>query len=195
MPPKTGRHRAPRRLTRAHPVFFALGALLPVAAGVAIWLVGQHHTPEYTTSLFGQEGEGAVTLKARLGTALFGLAVIQVLLALVMYGRRGGLSASPRRVRLTHRVIGWGAFVLSVLIAYHCVRTYGVETSSTRVYLHSVAGCALYGAFVAKVLVVHSRHLPGWLLPAAGSTLFAAIGVLWYSAPLWVLNEYAVPGL
>ncbi|MFF0725733.1 DUF6529 family protein [Streptomyces sp. NPDC004134] len=195
MPPKTGRPRSHRRPSPAHRVFIALGAVLPVAAGVAIWLIGQHHTPEYTTSLFGQEGEGAVTLKARLGTALLGLAVIQVLLAMGMYGRRGGLNAAPRRIRVSHRLIGWAAFLLSVPIAYHCVRTYGVETINTRVYVHSVAGCALYGAFVAKVLVVHSRHLPGWLLPATGSTLFAAIGVLWYSAPLWALNEYTVPGL
>ncbi|GAA2673497.1 hypothetical protein GCM10010400_39480 [Streptomyces aculeolatus] len=166
-----------------------------MATAVAIWLVGDHHTPEYTTSLFGEEGEAAVTLKARLGTALLGLAVLQLLLALWMYGRIPGLTAASRPVRITHRVLGWGAFVLSVPIAYHCVRTYGVETTDTRVHLHSIAGCALYGAFVAKVLVVRSRRLPGWLLPAAGGALFVAIGLLWYSAALWALNDYSVPGL
>ncbi|MFW6720644.1 DUF6529 family protein [Streptomyces sp. MAR4 CNY-716] len=194
MPPATG-PRSHRRPSPARGAFFALGVALPVATAVAIWLIGDHHTPEYTTSLFGEEGEAAVTLKARLGTALFGLAVLQLLLALWMYGRLPGLTAGSRPVRITHRVLGWGAFILSVPIAYHCVRTYGVETTDTRVHLHSIAGCALYGAFVAKVLVVRSRRLPGWLLPAAGGALFVAIGLLWYSAALWALNDYSVPGL
>ncbi|MFE1950894.1 DUF6529 family protein [Streptomyces sp. NPDC059524] len=176
--------------TPARAVAVALGAVLPVAVGVAIWLTGRHHSPEYTTSLFGAHGADAVTLKARLGSALFGLAVVQVLLALWMYGR-----ARPGRVRPAHRAVGWLAFLLSVPIAFHCVRTYGVETSSARVFLHSVAGCALYGAFVAKVLVVRSRRLPGWTLPVAGGALFAAIGLLWYSAALWALNGFTVPGL
>ncbi|WP_407565167.1 DUF6529 family protein [Streptomyces sp. 184] len=194
MTSKTG-PRSHRRPSPARGAFFLLGAALPVAAGVAIWLVGQHHTPEYTTGLFGEQGDAAVTLKARLGTALFGLAVVQLLLAAGMYARLPGRAAASSRIRITHRVIGWTAFLLSVPIAYHCVRTYGVETTDTRVHLHSIAGCALYGAFVAKVLVVRSRHLPGWLLPAAGSALFVAVGLLWYSAALWALNDYSVPGL
>lgn len=172
-----------------------LGAALSLATAVAIWVTGQHHTPEYTTSLFGAQGAEAVTLKARLGTALFGLAVVQLLLALWIYGRLPGLTAASRSGRIAHRVTGWVAFLLSVPIAFHCVTTYGTETTSTRVFLHSVAGCVLYGAFVAKVLVVRSRRLPGWMLPAAGGTLFGAIGVLWYSAALWALNGSAVPGL
>ncbi|WBB59079.1 DUF6529 family protein [Streptomyces sp. WMMC500] len=188
-------HRSHRRPSPARGAFFVVGAALPVATAVVIWLVAEHHTPVYTTSLFGETGEAAVTLKARLGTALFGLAVVQVLLALWMYGLLPALSAGSRPVRLTHRVLGWGAFLLSVPIAIHCIRTYGVETTSTRVHLHSVMGCALYGAFVAKVLVVRSRRLPGWMLPAAGSALFVAIGVMWYSGALWVLNDFTVPGL
>ncbi|MFI1050864.1 DUF6529 family protein [Streptomyces griseoruber] len=194
MTARTG-HRGPRRRSPARAAAITLGAAVPVAVAVAIWVTGRHHSPQYTTSLFGAQGAAAVTLKARLGSALFGLALVQLLLALWMYGRLPGLRAAPRRVRTSHRAVGWAAFLLSVPIAYHCVRTYGVETTSTRVFLHSVAGCALYGAFVAKVLVVHSRRLPGWLLPAAGSALFGAIGLLWYSAALWALNGFAAPGL
>lgn len=168
---------------------------MPVAVALAIWAIGLHHSPQYMTGLFGAQGAAAVTLKARLGTALFGLAFVQLLLGLWMYGRLPALTAAPRRVRASHRVVGWVALLLSVPIAYHCVRTYGVETASTRLFLHSVAGCVLYGAFVAKLLVVHSRRLPGWMLPAAGSILFGAIGVLWYSAALWALNGFTVPGL
>ncbi|MFF9098842.1 DUF6529 family protein [Streptomyces sp. NPDC014776] len=118
-----------------------------------------------------------------------------LLLALLMYGRLPGLTAAPRHVRASHRIVGWAAFLLSIPVAYHCVRTYGVETTDTRVFLHSVAGCALYGAFVAKVLVVRSRRLPAWMLSAAGSLLFGLIGLLWYSAAPWALNGFNAAGL
>jgi Family of unknown function (DUF6529) len=36
-----------------------------------------------------------------------------------------------------------------------------VQLTSPRVAIHSIAGCFLYGAFAAKVLLVHSRRLPG----------------------------------
>ncbi|EFL40521.1 conserved hypothetical protein [Streptomyces griseoflavus Tu4000] len=170
-------------------------AALSAGVAVAIWVIGRNHTPQYTTDLFGARGADAVTLKARMGSALFGLTLVQLGLALWMYGRLPRVAAAPRAVRFAHRVVGWVAFLLSVPIAFHCVRTYGVETTSARVQLHSVAGCALYGAFVAKVLVVRSRRLPGWTLPAAGSALFVAIGLLWYSGALWALNGSDAPGL
>jgi hypothetical protein len=51
--------------------------------------------------------------------------------------------------------------------------------------VHSITGCVLYGAFVAKVLVVRSRRLPGWALPVAGGALVTAIALVWYTAALW----------
>ncbi|UXY24804.1 DUF6529 family protein [Streptomyces cynarae] len=34
--------------------------------------------------------------------------------------------------------------------------------------MHSLAGCFLYGAFVAEVVVVRHRRWSGWALPLAG---------------------------
>jgi hypothetical protein len=51
----------------------------------------------------------------------------------------------------------------------------------------------LYGAFTAKVLVVHSRQLPGWALPGAGGMLAVIVGVLWYTSALWYYNGYQLP--
>jgi hypothetical protein len=48
--------------------------------------------------------------------------------------------------------------------------------------------CFFYGAFAAKVLLVHSRRLPGWALPVAGGTLALVVGVLWYTSALWYYN-------
>jgi len=189
----TADHRPLGRRSAGGAAALVLGAAVAVA--VAIWVTGRHHSPQYGMGLFGAHGNDAVDLKARLGSALFGLALVQLLLALWMYHRLPGLAAAPRTVRTGHRVLGWVAFLLSLPIAYHCVSTYGVETTSTRVFLHSVAGCALYGAFVAKVLVVRSRRMPGWMLPVAGSVLVCAIGLLWYSGALSALNGFDAPGL
>ena len=109
----------------------------------------------------------------------------------------GLLAASrpPRPVRLSHRLIGFGLFALTVPIAVHCLLAYGVQLTSTRVAVHSLAGCVFYGAFTAKVLLVQSRRLPGWALPAAGGLLAFLIAILWYTSALWYYNGYQLPGL
>ena len=54
----------------------------------------------------------------------------------------------------------------------------------------AVPGSArVYGAFVAKVLLVQTRRLPGWVLPAARGTLAVVVGVLWYTSALGLLQR------
>lgn len=172
-----------------------LWALLPVAVTAGLFWYGRAHTPDYTSSLFGRRYDDANELKAQLGTALLGLALVQLLLALWMYGRLPGVAAAPRPVRTGHRVVGLGAFLLSLPIAYHCITAYGVQLTDSRIALHSFAGCFLYGAFVAKVIVVRHRRVPGWALPVAGGALVVLIALLWYSAAFWYLDGDHVPGL
>ncbi|MEW1909081.1 DUF6529 family protein [Kitasatospora sp. NPDC085895] len=173
-----------------------LWMLVPVAVALGVYWYGRTLTPDYTSGLFGREGDDATRLKARLGSALFGLALVQLLLALWMYGRLPGAPRpAPRPVPPVHRVAGLLAFLLSLPIAQHCLVTYGVQLNSPRVALHSITGCVLYGAFAAKVIVVRNRRLPGWMLPLAGGVLVCAIGLLWYTGALWYLNGYGAPGL
>ncbi|MGW6143993.1 DUF6529 family protein [Streptomyces sp. NPDC055140] len=136
--------------------------------------------------------------RLKLGTGrcvCFGLALIQLPLALWMYHCLPRVPAAPHAVHTGHRVLGWVAFLLSLSIAYHCVSTYGRGD-------HQHAGLPalhcqlpLYGAFVAKVLVVRNHRLPGWMLPVIGSALVCAIGPLWYSGAPWALNGFDAPGL
>ncbi|MGW4382141.1 DUF6529 family protein [Kitasatospora sp. NPDC004531] len=168
----------------------ALAVLAPLVITAGLLWFGRAHTPQAGRSLFGASGVDALRLKSQLGSALLGLALVQVLLALWMY--RGG--PSGHRVRLWHRLGGAAAFVLSLPIAQHCLLAYGVRFSDARVAVHSVAGCFLYGAFAAKVLLVRHGRLPGWALPAAGGALFCAVGLLWWTAALWFLNDYSTPG-
>ncbi|MFE5186554.1 DUF6529 family protein [Streptomyces sp. NPDC056628] len=169
--------------------------LIPVAVGLGVWFVGRGLTPDPESSLFGARYDDAMELKARLGTALLGLALVQLLLAARMYGLLPGSRPAPRAVSTVHRVTGLLAFLLSVPIAYQCLSAYGVELTSPRVAIHSITGCVLYGAFAAKVVVVRSHRFPGWTLPLVGGLLFCAIALLWYTAALWQLNGFRAPGL
>ena len=63
------------------------------------------------------------------------------------------------------------------------------------VRVHSLAGCFLYGAFAAKVLLVRSKRLSGWVLPVAGGTLVTVVVLLWYTAALWYFNGFRLPHL
>ncbi len=134
---------------------------------------------------------GGQSLLATIALALAGL---QVLLALWMY-RKLPLPGPPRRVPLAHRLTGFVLFALTVPVAVHCLIAYGVQLTSARVAIHSVAGCFFYGAFAAKVLAVQSRRLPGWVLPLAGGTLAIVLGVLWYTSALWYYHGYQLPHL
>jgi len=149
--------------------------LLGAAVTAALYAVGRLRAPDYTVSVLG-------------------LAVVQVLLALWLYRKLPLAGSAPRPVRLSHRIIGFGLFALTVPIAVHCLLAYGVQLTSTRVAVHSLAGCVFYGAFTAKVLIVQSRRLPGWALPAAGGLLAVLVAVLWYTSALWYYNGYQLPG-
>ncbi len=166
--------------------------LLGLGVAAALYVVGRLHQPDYTFSLFGVD---PIPPKSLLATIALALAVVQVLLALWMYRKLPLAARPPRAVPLAHRLNGALVFAVTVPVAVHCLIAYGVQFTSVRVAIHSVAGCFFYGAFAAKVLAVHSRRLPGWVLPLAGGTLAIIVGVLWYTSALWYYNGYQLPHL
>lgn len=166
------------------------------AAGVviaALYVFGTQHSPSYSFGLFGQRGTDATRLKALIATGVLGLALVQLLLALWLYGRLPAAGAAPRPVGRVHRGVGAVLFLATLPVAVHCMFAYGVQTSTTRVTVHSLAGCFFYGAFLAKVLVVRSRRLPGWVLPVMGGLMVTVVAVLWYSGALWYFDGYRLP--
>ena len=168
----------------------AIIGLLAIGVAAALYVAGRLHQPDYAFSLFGAD---PVPPKSLLATIVLALAGLQVLLALWMYRKLPLAATPPRPVPVTHRVTGFALSALTVPVALHCLIAYGVQLTSLRVAIHSVAGCFFYGAFTAKVLLVHSRRLPGWALPAAGGTLAVIAGVLWYTSALWYYNGYQLP--
>ncbi len=61
--------------------------------------------------------------------------------------------------------------------------------------MHSLAGCFVYGAIAAKLLIVRSRRFPGWALPLAGGTLVVVVAILWYTSALWYFDDFSLPAL
>jgi hypothetical protein len=173
---------------------FGIAALAAAAVAIGLYEFGTEHVPDYSTSLFGRSGPDTLSLKSWLATGVLALAVTQVALALWMYGRLPGVGLAPRPVNRVHRAVGIAAVLLTLPIAYHCAFAYGVQTHvDTRVAVHSIAGCFFYGAFVAKLVVVRSRRLPGYALPLAGGILVTVVAVLWYTSSLWFFNDFSLP--
>ena len=176
----------------------ALIGVTGLAVTATLYFVGRAivNTNGYSTvGLFGQTGVGVYSLKSLLATIALGLAVVQVLLALWIYRKLPFAGRPPKRIGLTHRIVGGAVFLVTLPVAIHCAIAYGVKLTDPRILVHSVAGCFFYGAFTAKVLLVRSRRLPGWALPAAGGTLAIVVGVLWYTSALWYYNGYQLPHL
>jgi Family of unknown function (DUF6529) len=173
-----------------------LAGLAVALVGAGLYAFGTQHTADYSISLFGQTGPDTLSLKSWLATGVLAFAVLQLGLALWMYGRLPWIGIAPPAVGLVHRAVGAAAILLTIPIAYHCAFAYGVQTKvDTRVAVHSIAGCFLYGVFVAKVVLVHSPgwRRPAWALPLVGGALVATVAVLWYTSALWYFNDFSLP--
>jgi hypothetical protein len=188
--------RAPR-LSGSAPVLVGAG-LATAALAAGLYAFGTQHTPDYSTSLFGKSGADTLSLKSWLATAVLAFAVVQLCLALWMYGKLPWAVIGPPEVGPVHRAIGVAAILLTIPIAYHCALAYGVQTGvDTRVAVHSIAGCLIYGAFLGKIILVQSPRwrVPGWALPLVGGILVVTVAVLWYTSALWYFNDYKLPSL
>lgn len=170
-------------------LFWALlvGAVIAVALGV----YGKAHTPS-RRGLYTLGFSGPLPMKAWLATAVLVLVLVQLGTALWMWGRLPGVGAGGPVVSIVHRWSGTVAFVLSLPVAFHCLWGLGFSTVDTRVAIHSVAGCAFYGAYAAKMLGLRVKGLPGWALPVLGGLVFTLLVVLWLTAALWFFTR---PGL
>ena len=165
-------------------------ALLAIGVAAALYVAGRLLRPDYAFSLFGADPGPA---KSLLASVVLALAGVQVLLALWLYRKLPLAPGPPRLVPVVHKVIGFALVALTVPVAVHCLIAYGVQLTSPRVAMHSIAGCFFYGAVTAKMLIVHSTRLPGWGLPLAGGTLAIVIGALWYTSALWYYDGYQLP--
>ncbi|PZS32570.1 MAG: hypothetical protein DLM58_09560 [Pseudonocardiales bacterium] len=180
--------------TDATPGRLALGGALLAGAAVAITLgvYAKVHDPALKP-LFLLGFSGMLQMKSWLATAALVLVLAQVTSALWMWGRLPGAGDAPAWITPVHRWSGSIAFVISIPVALHCVWSLGLATNSPRVLIHSVAGCAFYGAYAAKMLGLRLRGLPGWAIPVLGGLVFTTFVLVWLTSALWFFSRSGVP--
>jgi len=164
----------------------AIGALVALTLGI----YGRLHNPTgIAVNIAGFSSPGSV--KSWLATAVAVLAVVQVVSALVMYGKVPRVTA-PAWIGGLHRWSGRFAFLLAVPVAVHCLYALGFQSYSTRVLIHSLLGCAFFGAFSVKMLILPKRGLPGWVLPVVGAIVFTLLVAIWFSSAYWFFSTFGI---
>jgi hypothetical protein len=166
--------------------------IVPALAGclvaLALGLYGRLHAPTgVAVDIVGFSSPA--TVKAWLATVAVLFAVVQLGTSLVMYGKVPRISA-PSWIGGLHRWSGRIAFIVTVVVAVHCLYALGFETFSARVLVHSVAGCLFFGAFTAKMLALTRRGLPGWVLPLRGGLAFALLVLIWFTSAFWFFSIF-----
>jgi hypothetical protein len=164
-----------------------LGALVALTLG----LYGSIHDPAADLSITLGFAD-TMTMKVWLASLSVLFALIQLGSALRLYGKLGA-SEAPAWLGPVHRMSGRLAFLVSLPVAYHCLYQLAFQDSTTRVLLHSILGCAFYGAFAVKVVVVRAQNLPGLALPLAGGTIFSVLVATWMTSGLWFISENGFP--
>ena len=130
-----------------------------------------------------------IHLKAGFATAAAALACFQLVTAAWIFRKLPW--DKPAWVNPVHRWSGRLAFVCILPVAYHCIFKLGFQHPDTRVLSHSLLGCAVFGAFAAKVTIVRMHRFPRPVLPVAGGLLFAVLIGVWYTSALWLYRRAA----
>lgn len=163
-----------------------IGALVALALGI----YGRVHSPTgIAINIAGFSSPGAV--KSWLATGAFVFALVQVGSALVMYGKVPRIAA-PSWIGGLHQWSGRIAFLLAVPVAVHCLYALGFQNYSTRVLVHSLLGCAFFGAFTIKMLILPKSELPSWTLPALGALVFTALTGVWFTSAYWFFSTFGI---
>jgi hypothetical protein len=168
---------------------FAAGSVVSLLLGV---YGAQHEPTGRPISTFGFES--MIQMKVWLAVAVGVLAIGQLIGALWIYGRLG--FAAPAWLGTVHRAGGTLAVLVSLPVAFHCLWSLGFQSggnTTARVLVHSIVGCAVYGALVVKVVAVRSKSAPGWFLPVAGGLLFCLLITVVWTSSIWYFGEFGLP--
>jgi hypothetical protein len=163
-----------------------IGGLVALTLGI---YGGLHHPTGVVVNIRGFSSAGYVKSWLASGATVF--AIFQVISALIMYGKIPRVSA-PSWIGHAHQWSGRIAFVLAVPVAINCLYGLGFQTYSTRVLIHSVLGCAFFGAFTIKMLILPRKGVPGWALPVAGAVVFLALVAIWFTSAYWFFSTFGI---
>ena len=163
-------------------------ALVGCLVALTLGIYGREHPPTgVAVDVIGFSSPA--TVKAWLATVAIVFAVVQVITSMIMYGKMSWISA-PSWIGGLHRWSGRIAFIATVIVAVHCLNALGFETFNARVLVHSIAGCAFFGTFTAKMLALTRRGMPAWVLPLLGGLAFALLVLIWFTSAFWFFSFF-----
>ena len=118
-------------------------------------------------------------VKTVLASVAAALAVYQLLLIAVGYGKlRPRFLAAPA-ASLTHRASGDVIVVLVAIVALTCLAHFGFDDHGR---LHQVTGVLLIAVFAFKIAVIRWWHGLGRLLPLLGTCVFVLLALTWLTS-------------
>lgn len=120
-----------------------------------------------------------VEVKVVLASVALALAVYQLVLIAVGYGKLRPSFLGARAATWTHRASGDAIAVVLVIVALMCVTYLGFEDDAT---LHVASGTALLVVLALKIAVIRWWPAAGRFLPALGLTVFALLALTWLTS-------------
>jgi hypothetical protein len=185
-------HTADDTVNKTVSIQVAAAALAGGAVAVALGTYGRVHDPTFRPIAdFGFPS--VLDMKVWLATCAAALVVVQLASALWMYGKLPVRRTTPRHTAAVHRWSGTMAFLLTLPVAYHCMWSLGFAETGARQVTHSILGCAFYGAFATKMLVLRIDRLPRLVLPLCGGLLVTLLTGLWLTSSLWFFTNVGFP--
>jgi predicted membrane protein len=125
-------------------------------------------------------------VKVVLASIVTVLAVYQVLLMAVGYGKVRLPFLKPRPASLTHRASGDTIVLLTLLVAFMCISYFGWDDSShsddESSSLHAIAGVLLLGVLGLKIVVIRWWHRMGRFLPLLGMAVLVLFLITWFGS-------------
>jgi Family of unknown function (DUF6529) len=118
-------------------------------------------------------------VKVVLGSVALALAVYQLVLISVGYGKVRLPFLAPRPASAAHRAVGDTIVVVLVVVAFMCVSYFGFEDDAA---LHAVAAIALLSVLALKIVVVRWWHAMGRFLPALGISVWLLLALTWLTS-------------
>ena len=129
--------------------------------------------------LEGLMRDNITEVKVVLASVALALAVYQLVLIAVGYGKVRPPFLGARPASTGHRTIGDVIALLLVVVGVTCVSVYGFDDDET---LHAIAGTALLAILTLKVAVVRRGLGLGRALPLLGISVFTLLAVTWASS-------------
>jgi hypothetical protein len=187
-PPATERHRLRPESVRPRISRLLVPVLVGALVAIALGAYGRLHNPTgYAINVAGFSSPGYVKAWLASVAAFFGVIQLATSALVARSARRAPAWASG-----LHRWSGRIAVLVSVPVAMHCLYAMGYQSGSTRVWLHSIAGCLFYGVFTAKMLSLSRPGTPRWAVPLLGGVVFTLLAGLWLTSALWLFRNQGV---